>query len=137
MINGAQTENAFNKANLYGYGYNYANLIEKEMANSVSQGGLNNVKQRDDNIIANNPHTNLNELTNLYGFGKDFMNKTNYKPTIIDRLQYIQPPTVGYNNNKNLKILESIQQTQRPPLKHNVIGAQTSLFVDYKYTNNP
>jgi hypothetical protein len=131
MINGGATEKAYNAKNINGYGFNYAKLIEKELSNSVSKGGLNNANSLNNNIIGNNPHTNLYENGNLMGPGKDLLNKTNYKPNIIDKLQYIQPQQKGYTNNRNLKILESIEQTRQPYARHNVLGANPSLVIDY------
>jgi hypothetical protein len=131
MINGGATEKAYNAKNINGYGFNYAKLIEKELSNTASKGGLNNANSLNNNIIGNNPHTNLYENGNLMGAGKDLLNKTNYKPSIIDKLQYIQPQQQGYTNNRNLKILESIEQTRQPRARHNVLGANPSLVIDY------
>jgi len=131
MINGGATEKAYNAKNINGYGFNYAKLIDKELSNSVSKGGLNNVNSINAIISNDNPHTNLYENGNLMGAGQDLLNKTNYKPTIIDKLQYIQPPQQGYTNNRNLKILESIEQTRQPLARHNVLGANPSLVIDY------
>jgi hypothetical protein len=132
MINGSATEKAFNATSVYGQGFNYAKLIEKELSNKVSPGGLNNAKTTEENIANNNPHTNIYEVTNILGHSGEILRKTNYKPTIIDQLMYVQRPIVGYNNNRNLKILESIAQTKTTEYKHNVIGANTTLILDNK-----
>lgn len=132
MINGRTTEKAFNNANLYGYGFNYAEQLERDKANSVSKGGLNNTKETKKSVETENPHTNLNEITNLYGYGGDILRRTNYQPTVIDRLQYIQPPNLGYNNNRNLGILKSIASTKTKEEKHHTIGQATELLIDRK-----
>ena len=131
MINGGPTEKSFNERNLYGYGFNNAKLMEKELSNSVGKGGLNNVNLIGASIINDNPRTNVYEATNLAGYGDGSIKKTNYEPTIIDKLQYIQPTKQGFTNNRNLKILESIEQSRQPLAKHNVIGAKPSLVIDY------
>jgi hypothetical protein len=132
MINGGSTEKAFNTTNVYGTGHNYAKLLEKELSAKITAGGLDNVKTTEANIANNNPHTNIHEITNTLGYGTDILMKTNYKPSIIDQMMYSQAPIQGYNNNRNLKILESIAQTKTAEYKHNVIGANTTLLVDYK-----
>jgi hypothetical protein len=130
MINNPNTERAFNNTNLYGFGFNYAQQIEKDKSNSVSAGGMNNVKETKKSIQTENPHTNLFEATNIHGYGDDVLRKTHYKPSIIDKLQYIQTPNQGYNNNRNLKILESIASTKQKEEKHHVVGAATGLLID-------
>jgi hypothetical protein len=130
MINNPNTEKAFNNTNLYGFGFNYAEQIERDKSNSVSAGGINNVNKTKKSIQTENPHTNLHELTNIHGYGDDILRKTNYKPTVVDKLQYIQPPNLGYNNNRNLKILESIASTKHKEEKHHIIGAETELSID-------
>jgi hypothetical protein len=130
MINNPNTERAFSNTNLYGFGFNYAQQIEKDKSASVSKGGLNNVKETKKIIQTENPHTNLFESINIHGYGDDILRKTHYKPTIIDKLQYIQSPNLGYNNNRNLKILESIASTKQKEEKHHVIGMTTELLID-------
>jgi hypothetical protein len=128
MINNQITEKAFNNNNSYGYGFNYAEQMERDKSNSVSKGGLNNVNETKKSVKADNPHTN--ELTNMFGYGYDLHGKTNFQPTIIDKLQYIQPPNLGYNNNRNLGILKSIASTKTKEEKHHVLGQPTGLLID-------
>lgn len=131
MINNANTEKTFNSVNLYGFGYNYANITNKELANSNGKSGMNNVTETKKSVQQENPHTNLYEITNLAGYGNDTIRQTKYKPTIIDQLQYIQPPNNGYTNNRNLGILNSIASTKTKEYnRHHTIGAETELLID-------
>lgn len=131
MINNPNTEKSFNNTNVYGFGYNYATQIEKDKANSNGKSGINNVNEIKKSVQQDNPHTNLHELTNLHGYGDDILRKTHYKPTIIDQLQYIQTPNLGYNDNRNLGILKSIASTKTKEFdRHHTIGAETELLID-------
>jgi len=130
MINGVTTERAFNNANSYGFGFNYAEQMERDKANSVSKGGINNVKETKKSVQQDNPRTNIHEITNLYGYGNDILRNTNYQPTIIDKLQYIQPPNLGYTNNRNLGILKSINSTKTKEENHHTVGQATELLID-------
>lgn len=132
MINHPSTEKAFNKANSYGFGFNYAEQIQRDKSNSDSKGGLNNTKETKKSVETENPHTNIHEITNLYGYGNDILRNTNYQPTIIDKLQYIQNPNLGYTNNRNLGILKSIASTKTKEEKHHTIGQATELLIDRK-----
>ncbi len=130
MINNPNTERAFNDANLYGYGFNFAQQIDRDKSNSVSKGGINNVKETKKVLQTENPHTNIHEITNLLGHGNDILRKTEYRPTVIDKLQYIQNPNLGYTNNRNLGILKSIASTKTKEEKHHTIGMATDLLID-------
>lgn len=132
MINGAKTEKVFNAQSAHGFGFNYAQLIEKEVANTATKGGLNNAKKvvksiKDDMPTANNVY----EITNLLGYGKgELKNKSIFKPSMVDAMQFAQQPKAGYTNNRNLTIIREIEQTRKIRSKHNLIGADPSMLVD-------
>jgi len=130
MING-NTEKAFNAKSVYGYGTDYAQILNNEMKNTNGKSGLNNAETVDKSIKNDVSSPNMYEIGNLAGYGYDILRTTKYKPTIIDKLQYAQPQKQGYSNNRDLKILESIEQTRKPATKHNVIGLNTPPSIDY------
>lgn len=132
MINGGKTEKVFNAQSAHGFGFNYAQLIQKEVANTATKGGLNNAKKivkciKDDMPTANNVY----EITNSLGYGKgELKNKRIIKPLIIDAMQFAQQPKAGYINNRNLTIIREIEQTRKTRARHNLIGADPSMIVN-------
>ena len=101
---------AFNATSFYGA--EQARIQKKIQDNTEtrSAGGLNNSILTPEDILRDNPHRSvLGDQAYLNNYG---LWNTKYKEKDINKLQYIQAPQIGYDNNRKIEHLEEIERNR-------------------------
>ena len=101
---------AFNATSFYGDEQAKIQQKQQDRTETRSQGGLNNSILTPEDILRDNPHRSVlgdQAFLNNYGLWN-----TKYKEKDVNKLQYIQAPQIGYDNNRKTEHLEEIERNR-------------------------
>lgn len=101
---------AFNATSFYGDEQAKIQQKQQDRTETRSAGGLNNSILTPEDILRDNPHRSVlgdQAFLNNYGLWN-----TKYKEKDVNKLQYIQAPQIGYDNNRKTEHLEEIERNR-------------------------
>ena len=122
--------NAFNAGSFYGAQQAKIQQLEQERTETRSAGGLNDTSQESSYWEKENPHRSvLGDQSYLAGTS---LWNTKFKEIEVNKLQYIQPPSYGYNKNRWIDHLVEIEANRVPNVVPAFNGNGTMVLVEDK-----